>query len=99
MIPAKHFSRRLWVRPKGGTRYAPEFSRAIKFPAPAVQLPKTSTLKTSPGAHSATTSNGRQHTSQSVVKRWLATLVSIAVANDWPQNGHWMVANSSMRQI
>jgi hypothetical protein len=72
--------------------------RAIKFPAQTVQLPKTSTLKTSPGAHSATTSNGRQHTSQSVVKRWLATLVSIAVANDRPQNGHWMVANSSMHK-
>jgi hypothetical protein len=42
------------------------------------------------------TSNGRQQTSQSVVNRWLDTLVSIASSNDWPQNGHWISANSCM---
>jgi len=49
-------------------------------------------LRTSPGSHSALTSKGRQQTSQSVVKRWEATLVSIASSELWPQNGHWMVS-------
>jgi hypothetical protein len=41
----------------------------------ARRLPQfsASKLRISPGSHSANTSNGRQHTSQSVVNRWLAT--------------------------
>jgi len=52
--------------------------------------PRTSILKTSPGSHSAITSKGRQQTSQSVVNRWFAMLVSIAISKLWPQKGHWM---------
>jgi hypothetical protein len=43
------------------------------------------------------TSNGRQQISQSVVKRWDAMLVSKVISKDWPQNGHWMVAETSIR--
>ncbi len=42
-------------------------------------------LMTSPISHSANTSNGRQQTSQSVVKRWVGTLVSITSSKLWPQ--------------
>lgn len=53
-------------------------------------------LRTSPGSHSAETSNGRQQTSQSVVKRCEATLVSMTRSKLWPQNGHWMVSLACM---
>jgi hypothetical protein len=75
----------------------------LKSPGPQKQLRRYSVavvrVTISPGSHSATTSNGRQQTSQSVVNRWLATLVSIVTVDVWPQNGHWMSANSSTRQI
>jgi len=58
-----------------------------------------SKLKISPGSHSATTSNGRQHTSQSVVNRWLGTLVSMTRSNAWPQNGHRIDSEASTRRI
>jgi hypothetical protein len=45
------------------------------------QFATVSKLRISPGSHSAITSNGRQHTSQSVVNRWNDTLVSIATSN------------------
>ena len=54
----------------------------------------TSRLKTSPGSHSANTSKGRQHTSQSVVNRCDSTLVSITNSNHCPQNGHWMFSET-----
>jgi len=63
------------------------------------QFPKTSKLKISPGSHSAMTSNGRQQTSQSVVNRWLATLVSMASSNACPQNGQEMDSQTSMHKI
>jgi hypothetical protein len=63
------------------------------------QLPDTSMPRVSPGSHSTVTSNGRQHTSQSVVNRWLAMLVSIATSDDWPQKGHWMDWETSTRKI
>jgi hypothetical protein len=55
-----------------------------------------SKLRISPGSHSANTSNGRQHTSQSVVNRWLVTLVSTTSSNACPQNGHWIFPETSM---
>jgi hypothetical protein len=73
--------------------------------APATDFERTSqpdlasTLKISPDWHSTSTSNGRQQTSQSVVKHCRARLVSTGTANDWPQNVHWMSANSSMLGI
>src|SRR4051794_13116829 len=42
---------------------------------------------TSPGSQSATTSKGRQQTSQSVVKRCVLTVVSIISSKVWPQKG------------
>jgi hypothetical protein len=63
------------------------------------QLPDTSRLKISPGSHVTVTSNGRQQTSQSVVNRWLGTLVSTASSNDWPQNGQEMDSQTSTRKI
>jgi len=54
------------------------------------QSDDVSKLITSPGSHWAMTSNGRQHTSQSVVNRWLGTLVSMATSEGWPQNGQAM---------
>jgi hypothetical protein len=56
-------------------------------------------VKIWPGSHSATISKGRQHTSQSVVKRWLGTLVSMATSDACPQNGHTMDSQTSMRKI
>ena len=53
----------------------------------------------SPGSHAAVTSNGRQHTSQSVVKRWLGTLVSMATSDACPQNGHRMDSQTSTRKL
>src|ERR1044071_3801449 len=53
-------------------------------------------LRISPGAHSTITSNGRQHTSQSVPNRWESTLVSMTSSNRWPQYGHWMEAEVSI---
>ncbi len=49
-------------------------------------------------SHSAITSKGRQHTSQSVVNRWKDTLVSTTISNACPQNGHWMVPETSIPQ-
>jgi hypothetical protein len=63
------------------------------------QFATASKLRISPGSHSAMISNGRQHTSQSVVNRWNGTLVSIATANVCPQNGHWMFSETSTRQF
>jgi len=61
------------------------------------QLATASKLRISPGSHSAITSNGRQHTSQSVVNRWNGNVVSINTSNVWPQNGHWMFSETSTR--
>src|SRR4051794_1100749 len=58
------------------------------------QDPSTSKLRISPGSHSATTSKGRQQTSQSVVKRCEAVLVSISNSNDCPQKGHWILSET-----
>jgi hypothetical protein len=63
------------------------------------QFPDTSRLKISPGSHVTVTSNGRQHTSQSVVNRWLGTLVSMATSDACPQNGHTMDSQTSTRKI
>ena len=52
------------------------------------QLPLTSKLRISPGSHSTVTSNGRQQTSQSVVNRCDAMLVSTLISNACPQKGH-----------
>ncbi len=54
-------------------------------------------LNTSPGSHSAVTSKGRQQTSQSVVNRWLGTLVSMPTSEGWPQNGQAMASYISTR--
>jgi len=62
-------------------------------------LPDTSKLRISPGSHSTVTSNGRQHTSQSVVNRWLGTLVSIATSDACPQNGHEMDSQTSTLKL
>jgi len=62
-------------------------------------LPDTSKLKISPGSHVTVTSNGRQQTSQSVVNRWLGTLVSMANSEDCPQNGQGMDSQISTRRI
>jgi hypothetical protein len=59
-------------------------------------VPCTAKLRISPGSHWTTTSNGRQHTSQSVVNRWLGMLVSMARSKLWPQHGHWMVSVTSI---
>src|SRR5215469_11409866 len=64
-----------------------------------IQSPETSTLKISPGSHSTVTSNGRQHTSQSVVNRCVAMLVSTGTAKLCPQNGHCTSANSSISEF
>ena len=53
-------------------------------------MPETSKLRISPGSHVTVTSNGRQHTSQSVVNRWFGTLVSMATSDGCPQNGQGM---------
>jgi hypothetical protein len=62
------------------------------------QFVATAKLRILPGSHSANTSNGRQHTSQSVVNRWLGTLVSITSSNACPQNGHWIFPETSIGQ-
>jgi hypothetical protein len=62
------------------------------------QFATVSKLRISPGSHSAVTSTGRQHTSQSVENRWKDTLVSITTSNRWPQNGHWTFSETSTRQ-
>jgi hypothetical protein len=55
--------------------------KAIRVPQ--VDYPETaSTLTISPAVQSATTSKGRQQTSQSVVNRWLAMLVSTPISQD-----------------
>jgi hypothetical protein len=63
------------------------------------QLPDTPRLKISPGSHVTVTSNGRQHTSQSVVNRWLGTLVSMATSDACPQNGQEMDSQTSTRKL
>ncbi len=60
------------------------------------QPPRTSKDKISPASHSATTSNGRQHTSQSVTKLCDGTLVSTASSKVWPQNGHCTSPDSNI---
>src|SRR5205814_5880053 len=55
-----------------------------------------SRLRILPGSHSATTSNGRQQTSQSVVKRCEAMLVSMTSSKSWPQKGHRTVSDASI---
>ncbi len=62
----------------------------------AFHPPSTSKLSTCPGSHSAKISNGRQHTSQSVVNRWLATLVSMTSSNRCPQKGHKIGSETSI---
>jgi hypothetical protein len=83
------------VQPKGGesTRKNP-FGQSF-----SAQFPCTSTPRISPGSHVTVTSNGRQHTSQSVVNRWLATLVSMATSDDCPQNGQEMDSQTSTRKF
>jgi hypothetical protein len=61
-------------------------------------LPDTSKLRISPGSQVTVTSNGRQHTSQSVVNRWSGTLVSIATSDGCPQNGHGIDSQISMAE-
>ena len=80
---------------KGRGIYARKSVPAILFR----QLPDTSRLKISPGSHVTVTSNGRQHTSQSVVNRWLGTLVSMATSDACPQNGQEMDSQTSTRKI
>jgi hypothetical protein len=63
------------------------------------QFPDTSRLKISPGSHITVTSNGRQHTSQSVVKHWLGTLVSMATSDACPQNGQEIDSQISTKRI
>src|SRR5208337_1745919 len=55
-----------------------------------------SRLSISPGSHWARTSNGRQHTSQSVANRCSGMLVSIVISNRCPQNGQMILADSSI---
>jgi hypothetical protein len=80
---------------KGRGIYARKSVPAILFHQP----PDTSTPRISPGSHFTVTSKGRQHTSQSVVKRWLGTLVSMATSDACPQNGHTMDSQTSTRKI
>jgi hypothetical protein len=80
---------------KGRGIYARKSVPAILFRQP----PDTSKLKTSPGSHVTVTSKGRQHTSQSVVNRWLGTLVSMATSDACPQNGHTMDSQTSTRKL
>jgi hypothetical protein len=49
--------------------------RTDPFDDQSVQLPAKSRLRISPGSHSTRISIGRQQISQSVMNRWLATLV------------------------
>ena len=58
--------------------------------------PSTSRLNTSPGSHSAITSNGRQQISQSVVNRCVGLLVSTTRSKACPQKGHWIVSVTSI---
>jgi len=82
---------------KGRGIYARKSVPAILFRQP----PDTSTPRISPGSHVTVTSNGRQHTSQSVVNvnRWFDTLVSMATSDACPQNGQEMDSQTSTRRI
>jgi hypothetical protein len=80
---------------KGRGIYARKSVPAILFRQP----PDTSTPRISPGSHVTVNSNGRQHTSQSVVNRWLGTLVSMATSDACPQNGQEMDSQTSTRKI
>jgi hypothetical protein len=80
---------------KGREIYARKSVPAILFRHP----PDTSTPRISPGSHVTVTSNGRQHTSQSVVNRWLGTLVSMATSDACPQNGQEIDSQTSTRKI
>ena len=53
----------------------------------------------SPGSHSTVTSNGRQQTSQSVVKRWNGAVVSTTISVCCPQNGHRTVSEISTTKV
>jgi hypothetical protein len=75
------------------------FDREIVHARRLPQFPDTSRLKISPGSHVTVTSKGRQHTSQSVVNRWLGTLVSMATSDACPQNGQEMDSQTSTRKI
>lgn len=59
----------------------------------------TSRLMISPGSHSAKTSKGRQHTSQSVVNRCWAMVVSISNSMPWPQYGHCTSSHSCIPEL
>ena len=63
----------------------------------ARQFPAALRLIISPGSHSAQTSKGRQQTSQSVVKRCEAMLVSMTSSQACPQKGQEIVSETSMR--
>src|SRR5437879_4024065 len=78
------------LRLRPGARYKSKELSVDSYCGRVPHAPPTSKLRISPGSHSATTSNGRQQISQSVVNRWDATLVSIIKSNCWPQNGHWI---------
>ena len=80
---------------KGLEIYAPKSVPAILFRQP----PDTSRLKISPGSHVTVTSNGRQHTSQSVVNRCPGTLVSMTTSDVCPQNGQEMDSQTSTPEI
>jgi hypothetical protein len=77
----------VWSKPKavnsppGAAARPPGKNDFTQRPLRGGQPADTSKLNTSPGVHSAVTSNGRQQTSQSVVNRWLATLVSMATSD------------------
>jgi hypothetical protein len=63
------------------------------------QLAVVSKFRISPFSHSAVTSNGRQQTSQSVVKRWRERLVSTDISLSCPQKGHATFSKISMPQF
>src|SRR5262249_20721762 len=56
-------------------------------------------LTTSPGSHSTDASKGRQQTSQSVVNRCEAMLVSTTISKLWPQNGQEIFSETSITYI
>jgi hypothetical protein len=63
------------------------------------QFAMVSKFRMSPSSHSATTSNGRQQTSQSVVKRCRDRLVSTVISLNCPQKGHATVSDVSMPEL
>jgi hypothetical protein len=63
------------------------------------QLAVVSKFRISPFSHSVVTSNGRQQTSQSVVKRWRGMLVSTDISLSCPQKGHGTFSKTSMLAV